>query len=318
VRGGRLAEPAGKAGLTELFGEVLRTGGTEKMSGDEVDRFLENMGAVIESGLDEDTSSLYARSLTENLDAVLPLFAEFLRVPAFAQDKIDLAKTHLKSGISRRNDEVMQIAQREFMKLIYGAKSPYARQYEYADVDALTRDDLKAFHAQGFRPDQTILAAWGDFKATEMKERLVKALGSWKGEGPAPRYDLPPIPAPAYSVNYIEKKDVEQTFMLLGHQGLRFDDPDYPAVRLMGDILGGGFSSRIFVKVRTEKGLAYSAGGMMQPAYDHPGNFFFFTSTKPSTTAEALSTMIDETKRIREAPVTDAELSKAKEGYLNT
>jgi predicted Zn-dependent peptidase len=318
VRGGRLAEPKGKPGLCELFGEVFRTGGTQTMSGDQVDEFLEKMGAAIESGVEDDSSSIYARSLTENLDAVLPLFAEFLQRPAFAQEKIDLAKTHLKSGIARRNDEVMGIAQREFMKLIYGASSPYARQYEYDDVDALTREDLVAFHARGFRPDRTTLAAWGDFKASEMKEKLAKTLASWKNEGPTPKYDLPPIPSPAYSVNYIEKKDVEQTFMLLGHQGLRYDDPDYPAVRMLSDILGGGFSSRIFMKVRTEKGLAYGAGGMMVPAYDHPGNYYFFTSTKPSTTAEALSTMLDEIKKIREAPVTDAELKKAKEGYLNT
>lgn len=318
VAGGKLAEPAGKPGLAELFGEAFRTGGTEKMSGDQVDESLERIGAAIESGVDDATVSIYGRTLVENVDPVLQIFVDFLQRPAFAQEKIDLAKTHLKSGIARRNDDVMEIAQREFMKLIYGEKSPYARQYEYADIDGLTRDDLLAFHARGFRPDRTILAVWGDFKASEMKEKLAKTFSGWKVSAPAPSFARPSIPPPAFSVNYIEKKDVEQTFMLLGHQGMRYDDPDYPAVRLMSEILGGGFSSRIFMKVRTEKGLAYGAGGMMVPAYDHPGNFFFFTSTKPSTTAEALSTMLDEIKKIREAPVTDAELRKAKEGYLNT
>jgi hypothetical protein len=211
----------------------------------------------------------------------------------------------------------MGIAFREFQKLVYGANSPYAKQYEYEDVDRLTREDLVAFHGAFYRPDATILAVWGDFKAPEMKARLARLLGDWKAKGPAPKITLPVVSPQTPSLNYVEKKDVEQTFILAGQLGLRLDDPDYPAIHVMSDILGGGFSSRIFVKVRTEKGLAYSAGGRMSPAFDHVGAFTFFTSTKPSTTAETLTALLEEIRKIREAPVTDAELSRAKEGYLN-
>jgi len=119
-------------------------------------------------------------------------------------------------------------------------------------------------------------------------------------------------------VNYVEKKDIAQTFIFLGHPGLRHDDPDYPAVQVMSDLLGGGFASRIFKKVRTEMGLAYGAGGNIVPAYDHAGFFFFYTSTKPSTTLLALQTILDEVKRIREEPVTEEELNYAKSAYLNS
>lgn len=317
IRGGRVAEPKDKNSLMDVFGDVLRTGGTQKMSGDQVDELLDRLGAVIESGVEDDAVTLYGRCLKENLDQVLDLYAGFMMQPAFAQDKIDLTKTQLKSVISRRNDNAQEIARREFTKLIFGPASPYARQYEYDDLDAIVRDDLTAFHARTFRPDQTILAVWGDFSAAEMKDRLAKAFSGWKNEGAPARIEKPAIPAPQASISYIEKKDIQQTYLILGHQGLRFDDPDYPAVQVMSDILGNGFSSRIFVKVRTEKGLAYGAGGSMMPAYDHTGNFFFYTSTKPASTAEALSTILDEIRKIREAPVTDSELARAKEGYLN-
>jgi hypothetical protein len=210
--------------------------------------------------------------------------------------------------ISRRNDQVMGIALREFRKLIYGATSPYAPQVEYDDVERLTREDLAAFHTTYYRPDTTILAVWGDFAVPDMKAKLDAAFAGFAASGPAPAVAAASVPAPAPSLNYIEKKDVEQTFILAGRLGLRLDDPDYPAIWVMSDILGGGFASRIFVKVRTEKGLAYAAGGGMSPAMDHAGAFYFFTSTKPSTTAEALATMLGEIKKIREAPVTDAEL----------
>jgi predicted Zn-dependent peptidase len=317
VRGGKIAEPAGRPGLAELFGDVLRTGGTSAMTGDDVDRLLDGLGAELEAGVGDASSGVGGKALAESFDRVLPVFAQVLTSPAFAQEKVDLAKTRLRSSIARRNDNVMAIAFREFQKLVYGARSPWARQYEYDDLDRLTRDDLVAFHAAWFRPDATILAVWGDFRSAEMKQKLEKSLGGWKAKGTAPKAVPPAVPPQAPSVNYVEKKDVEQTYLLAGQLGLRLDDPDYPAIHVLSEILGGGFASRIFVKVRSEKGLAYAAGGGMSPAFDHPGAFYFFTSTKPSTTAEALSAMLQEVRGIREAEVTDAELSRAKDGYLN-
>ena len=318
VRGGMLAEPAGKAGLTELVGDVLRSGGTQAMTGDAMDERLDRLGASLSSYGDTDSVRISGRSLTEHLDAVLPLFADMLRTPAFAEDKLALASRRLASTISRRNDDVQEITQREFLKLLYGKGSPYARQIEYADLDGVTRNDLVAYHAKTFRPDTTTIALFGDFKTEDMKRRMAQLLGDWKAQGVSPAYRVPAPPPAKGSVNYVEKKDVTQTFLFLGHPGLRYDDPDYPAVRVMSDVLGGGFASRIFKKVRTEMGLAYGAGGSIVPAYDHQGFFFFYTSTKPSTTTVALRAILDEVKRIREAPVTDEELNYAKSAYLNT
>ncbi len=318
IRGGNIAEPKGKTGLTELFGEVHRTGGIKSMSGDKVDEMLERLGASVETSVGENYGEVSGRTLTEHLDKVLPVYAEFLMAPALAQDKVDLAKTHMRSLIARRNDNVQALARREIMKVIFGKDSPLARQFEYDDVDGLTQADLVSYHRKYFRPDAVILAVWGDFAVADMKAKIAQAFSGWQVAGPAPQIPVPAIPAPAPSVNYIEKKDVEQTFIQMGHLGLRLDDPDYAAVNLMGEILGGGFSSRIFVSVRTTKGLAYGAGGYMVPGYTRPGLFSFYTSTKPASTAEAISTILEEIKKIREAPVTDAELRRAKEGYLNS
>jgi zinc protease len=317
VRGGRLAEPRDENGLAELFGEVQRTGGTVTMSGDKVDELLDRLGASIETSVEDEYGVVSAESLDESVDQVLPLFAEFLIEPAFPLDKIDLAKTHMRAMIARRNDEVFAIARREITKLLYGASSPYARQVEYDDVDRLTRDELVAFHAATYRPDATIVTAVGDFNADAMKAKLEQAFAGWKATGPAPVIRQAEFPAPHGSLNVVEKKDVEQTFIIMGELGMRLDDPDYPAVNILSQILGGGMSSRLFVNVRTKKGLAYAAGGWARPAFDHPGVFTFFTSTKPATTAEALAATLAEIKKIREAPVTDEELQRAKDGYLN-
>jgi zinc protease len=318
VRGGAVAEPKALNGLTQLFGEVQRTGGVKSMPGDKVDELLERIGASIETGMETSYGTVTAKTLTETLDQVLPLYAEFLMAPAFSQDKIDLAKTHMMSMISRRNDEVFGVAFREFQQLIYGKGSPYAKQVEYDDVDKLTREDLLGFYAAYYRPDETILAVWGDFKTPEMKEKVAKAFADWKAAGPKPQITLPAVPPPAPSVNYVEKKDVEQAFILLGHLGVKMDDPDYPAIVVMNDILGSGMSSRIFKEVREKRGLAYSAGGALVPAYDHPGAFYVFASTKPATMSQALTIIQGEIRKIREGLVTDAEMKLAKDGYLNS
>lgn len=318
VRGGMLAEPAGKTSVAELLGDVLRSGGTEAMTGDAMDARLDRLGASIDSSAEVNAVRVSGRSLTENLDALLPLFADTLRKPAFAVDKLALAKRRLASTISRRNDDVFEVTGREFMKLLYGKGSPYARQLEYADLDSVTRDDLVSYHRRAFRPDATAIAVFGDFKTEDMKRQMAQLFGDWKAQGALPIYRAPAPPPAKGSVNYVEKKDIQQTFLYLGHPGLRYDDPDYAAVRVMTDLLGGGFASRILKKVRTEMGLAYSAGGYIAPAYDHQGFFFFYTMTKPSTTTVALRAILDEVKRIREAPVTDEELTYAKSAYLNT
>ena len=128
---GSVYEPAEKRGLASITGTVMRTGGTESMSPDSVKVVLENLGATVETGIGETSGSAYMSTLSDNVDTVFPVFAEVLQDPAFAQEKVQQAKSQQKSAISRRNDNARQIASREFDKVLYGEDSPYARTPEY-------------------------------------------------------------------------------------------------------------------------------------------------------------------------------------------
>ncbi|MBI4161028.1 MAG: insulinase family protein [Acidobacteria bacterium] len=318
VRAGDVYQPEGNPALPEIFGEVLRTGGTVSMTGDKIDEVLESIGASVETSLGASSGGATARCLADQVDRVLPILAEVLMHPGFRQDKIDLAKTQARSGISRRNDDPFDILSREYGKLLYGAASPYARQVEYADVDALTREDLLAFHRRFYHPNGVILGARGDFDPAAMKAKIESAFAAW----PRAERDHPPLQQVRQvtpgSIHYVEKTDIEQSFILLGHLGIRWDDPDLPKIQLMNDILGASFSSRMFRIVRTEKGLAYATGGALSPAYDHPGTFYSFSSTKFGTTHETLTTMQEVIQKFREEGITDAELATAKESFLNS
>src|SRR6266576_534451 len=146
IRGGTRSEPAEKAGLVSLYSEVWRTGGTKSKTGDQLADYLEIRAAKVETGANADSTTISLSCLKEDFNDVFKVFAELLRQPEFRADKLDLAKNEIIDGISRRNDDVGQIAARESTKLAYGAQNPYARVPEYATVAAVTQQDLINWH----------------------------------------------------------------------------------------------------------------------------------------------------------------------------
>lgn len=318
IRVGSIYEPADKVGLADITGEVMRTGGTTSKSGDELDEELERLAASVETSIGLSSGSASVSVLKEDIDRGLAILADVLVHPAFRPDKIELAKLQHRSSIARRNDQPDSIAAREFQQLIYGPESPYARHTEYATIDNITRDDLVEFHQRFYGPNNTMLAVWGDFDTEQMIERIEKAFADWEKID----LDLPETPAVDYawgsSVNLVSKPDINQSNIYLGHIGGVMSDPDYFALTVMNQILGGGFTGRLFKNVRSRQGLAYSVFGHYSSSYDHPGEFYVGCQTKSASTVHAIRAMIDEVEKITAEEVTDEELELAKTSYLNS
>ena len=175
---GTYLDPADKIGLASLCGTVMRSGGTKKWSGDDIDEGLEAIGGSVETGIDLTSGSASVNVLSEYTDYGLEVLAEVLRRPIFDQDKVDLAKVQERSAISRRNDDLGDIARREYTKLIYGAESAYARQTEYATIDAIDRDDLVKFHQKWYHPENIQMAIWGDIDKTEVLKKIKTYFGA--------------------------------------------------------------------------------------------------------------------------------------------
>lgn len=318
IRTGSVYEPADKVGLASLTGTVMRTGGTESKTGDEIDEQLEQIAASVETGIGRSSGGASMSVLKEDVDTGLAVLADVLMHPAFRQDKIDLAKISARTMIARRNDNPGGIASREYAKLIYGADSVYARQTEYATIDGITRDDMVAFHKKYFHPNNTMMAVWGDFNAQQMVEKIKAAFQDW----PKAEVELPPVAKVQYdfpaTVSAVRKDDMNQSIIRLGHIGTTLNDPDYHALMVMNEILGGGFTSRLFKNVRSRQGLAYSVGGACGADYDHPGMFTLACQTKLQSTVHATEAIIGEVKKMTQEEVTDEELALAKDSYLNS
>ncbi|MCF7976247.1 MAG: insulinase family protein [Phycisphaerae bacterium] len=318
MRVGSIYEPADKTGLAEIMGEVMRTGGTESRTGDDLDELLEMNAASVECGINLDSGYASASSLKEDVDLVLGVLADVLMHPAFPEDKLQLARMQYHSVIARRNDSAGDIASREFKKLIYGADSVYAREMEHATLDAITCEDLKTFHSRFYGPNRMILGVWGDFDSKEMVKKIADAFAGWTPvtqtlpEVKTVQYDYPS------TVNLVEKTDINQSNIYLGHIGGRMDDPDYFALVVMNRILGGGFTGRLFKNVRARAGLAYSVFGRYSANYDYPGLMFVGCQTQSGSTVKAIRGMVHELEQMVTEKATPEELAIAKESYLNT
>ncbi len=316
IRGGSVNEPKDKTGLTDIYGEVWRTGGTKTRTGDQLDDFLEVRAAKVETGGGPDSTTISFSCLKGDLDDVFKAFIDVLQNPEFRADKIEIAQKGEDDGISRRNDEVSEIAHREAIKLAYGPNNPYARQPEYATIAAVTRQDLIDWHAKYVHPNNIILGISGDFDSAAMESRLRAAFDSWP-KGPAlPKNDVHYDPAKP-GLYLIPKEDVNQSNIRMVALGTTRDNPDYYAISVFNEAFGGGFSSRLFNDIRTKRGLAYGVGGGIGANFGHPGVLQVSMGTKSQSTIEAIQAVREDIDNLSKDPITDDEIQRAKDAILN-
>ncbi len=318
VRAGSALDPAAKVGLADLAGEVLRTGGTETMSGDQLDDWLESRAAEVEVGTTPEAARVTLSSLKQDFPDAIRVFSDIVRRPAFDAKKLEVERNKAIADVARQNDEMLDILFREFSKVVYGSDSAYSRTPTYASLGAIRREDLTAWHKQGFHPERTVIGVTGDISADEALRLIRQAFGDWPrgtGEKPAaPTWKEKVTPG----IYYAEKNEVKQSGIMMGHLGVRKDDPDYYALELMNHILGTSYASRLFVNVRGKKGLAYSVNGQVASQWDHPGLAILFMSTKTNTTAAGIDALLEEARNIATTPPSAEEIDRSRRSLLDS
>lgn len=316
IKTGSVYEPDDRLGLAGLTGTVMRTGGTKTRSADEINEALEFIAGSVEVGIGQRSGSASVSVLAKDIDLGLTLFADVLRNPAFADEKIELHRQQIIEAIRRENDEPRPIARREFNSLVY-AGHPFGRRRTLETVGAITKDDLIAFHEKYFFPNNIILGVHGDFERETLLAKLNELFGDWEPrKEPIP--DPPDVEKSFAPSTHLARKDVPQTAIRLGHLGVKKEDPDYFALQVMNFILGGsGFTSRMMREIRSNRGLAYSVGSFFTGGQEL-GVFGAVCQTKAESTLETLAAMKELIGEIREAPVSEEELRTARESILNS
>lgn len=317
VRVGSVYVPAVKAGLASMTGSVMRSGGAAGVAPESLDDELEFMASAVESGIGNDMGTLSLTTLAKNLSRSLKIFSDVLLRPDFSDKRIDIARKQEIEGLRRRNDDPKEIAGREIGKAIY-AGHPLGDEVTYASLNSISRQDMLDFHRRFYRLDNMILAVSGDFE----RDKLVMELNNTFGASTKkPPLVLPEVPQPAQLFRgeiLYGRKDVNQSVIRMGHLGLSKDSPDIYAVRILDYILGGSFTSRLTMEIRTNQGLAYSVGSRFDIGRRFTGSFIAETETKAESTVRAINLMKEIIAGITKEPVSDQELNAAREYMINS
>ncbi len=318
IKTGSRFEPADQTGLASLTGEMMRSGGTQSHSADELNQLLEQKAASVETSIGGTSGGASFNALSEDLETVFGLFAEVVQEPIFAPEKLAVAKTQARGSISRRNDDPSDILSREFQKLVYGENSPYARTVEYETLSNISREDLIEFHQKYIHPQEMILGIYGDFDSEQMRLLIADLFGDWNPPMTAKNPSLPTVSqAKTGGIFFVEQPQLNQSYIQLGHLGGELNNPDYPELSVMNGVLNG-FGGRLFNNVRSRQGLAYSVYGYWGVNYDYPGVFRAGGQTRSDATVPLIQSVLSEIKKIQNQPITPEELSYAKESTLNS
>ena len=229
-----------------------------------------------------------------------------------------LFRSQMMASIARQNDNPGGIVSREFRKLVYGKTSPYTWVPTYATVSSISREDLVRWHHTYYHPNRIILGLVGDFQKDQAVTLLKKVFGDWQ-KGPEVNDPETFIQEKSSDgVFYVEKNDMTQAKIAMGHQGIRRDHPDYYSLVIVNQILSGSFGARLFSNIRSKQGLAYDVHGGVGLQWDHPGMAILSMSTKTQTTGKGIDALIAESKKMVSDPPAEDEVANAKSSILNS
>lgn len=318
-KGGAYLEPQGMEGLASLTGTVWRTGGAGDLTAEEFDEELDFLAANLSTGIGGVTGSVSLNLLSKDLERGLQLLMDVLLRPRFQESRLETARTNLLSEMRQRNDSTAGIESREWNRLIYGDDYWINRHSTQTSVRSIDRDDLVRFQQRLIDPATMVVAAAGDFHREELIELLNETIGRLE-TGSEP---IPPVPQPSHrsepGVYLVDKPDVNQGRVSIGHLGAMRPLEDEFDIRVANDILGGsGFTSRITSRVRSDEGLAYTAGSAFGIGQEYPGTFRSLFQSRSEACARAAELTVELIRGMHAEGVTDEELRTSKNSQIET
>lgn len=311
VEAGTTNDPEGDEGLARMVTRAL-TEGTRDMDALALAMRLEMLGTTLDTGADWDSAIAQLTALTSRVDDAMAVLSEVLQSPSFPETELERLRSERLADLAQLRAEPRGLAEMFFAKLLYVPESRFSRLAggDEASVARLGRDKVTEFHAQWYRPDAVSLMIVGDITVERALKLANEHFGNWQGSAPAPSA---PTTAQRYlepRVHLINKPDAPQSEVRVGHVAIPRLHPDYFPVVVMNGILGGLFSSRLNLNLREEH--AYTYGAHSAFAWRRAASpFVMSTAVETAVTADAIREIIHEFNRIREAPVSDAELSLA-------
>jgi zinc protease len=312
VMSGGLADPADQRGAAQYTASLLREG-TKTRNSRQIAEQADSLAATLNagSGLSALTTNVTASGLTENFDQIMELFADVILNPSFPADELNKLKSRAIAQLRSQRAQPGFLANEMFAKVMYGSHPASKVSLTPEEIQRLTPNALQKFHAANYKPNNAIFSIVGDVKPAEIVARLEKSFSTWQ-RGDVAATSVPKAnetgPAKIYVINRVPSV---QTNLVLGNLSVERTDPDYFALAVMNQVVGGGASARLFLNLREDKGYTYGAYSGVS-AFKYRGTFRANTEVRTEVTKGSMEELMYELKRIRDEKVPQEEFDRAK------
>ncbi len=312
---GSVYDPIGKEGLSRITASLLKKG-TKTYSAIELFDEIDFLGGEIGCYVGLDDAVIIGEFLSKNWEKGFDLFTDTILNPVFHQEEVNREKKRIYGEIVSRKDNPGTLVGLHFSKFLF-KQHPYGRPISGTEssINTIDRKDIIEFYNNHYAPRNSILVVAGDFDENIILQKIDSSLSKWslnrKEDVSVPKSISPK----GINILIVDKPDATQTQIMLGNIGIERNNENYFAIRVMNNILGGGFNSRLNNEVRIKKGLTYSIYSRFN-AFLFPGEFLIGTFTKNQTTLETIQIIIDELRKIKSEYVSEEEL-RGSQRYIN-
>lgn len=310
VRVGSRNDPLDSSGLTDVVADLLDKG-TSNQNAVQIADSLEQYAGSFDASVGNDATLISANALSMHQDKLLAHFASLVSDPSFSQEEIERLKKRRAAQLKQLTDNPESMTDLAFEKFIY-FNHPYANPSfgSMSHLKNINKKNVTKHYLTYFRPSNSTLAIVGKY-SDDLPEKLEAIFGKWQDRKGKPS-EL--VSFPSYSgqkIRLIDKKDLSQSQIRIGHEGVPRNHPEVIKLRLANSILGSGFTSRLMEEVRVKRGLTYSIHSIFDMRKE-AGHFEISTFTRHEKVAETLRVVLETIESFKNKGVTEKELADGK------
>jgi zinc protease len=313
---GPMYEPAGAPGLAGATARLLAEG-TKTRTSKQIAEQVDSLGASLSAsaGFGSGSAVVAASGLSDTFEQWFALAADVLLHPSFPADELAQYQARAKSALLQQRSQPNFLANQTMSRALYGTYPAAVVSATPESLDSLTPAMLADWHEQHYAPQNTILAISGDVHAETLVPKLRQWLAEWQRTKMNVKFPPGPPPASKEKIFLVDRPGSVQTTLLMGNLAIDRTNPDYPALVVLNDVLGGGSASRLFLNLREEKGYTYGVYSNVI-ARKYAGPWTAGGDLRTEVTDGAMTEFLRELNRIRDEKVPDEELDAARRSVV--
>lgn len=313
--GGSMTDPRSKVGLASVCMDLL-SDGTKKLDKLAFEEALANTASTISSYAGRESQGVTLRTLSAHWDETFPLFVDTITTPGFRKDELERVVNRRIEQLKQTRATVPSVARRLVSNVAFGDRHPFGQLVTEKTLGKIQTRDCVRYHKSYIKPRGARLFVVGDMTKDQIEKAFAPLLAKWKGRGR--HVARMPKPRPRNGrVFFVNIPNAKQSAILFLHFGPQRDADDFFANMMMAKILGGGFSSRINMNLREDKGYAYGAFGGFNYGKSF-GLFFAASNVRTTDTVQSVVEIFNEIEALKSGkePATTTELSREKNGAI--